>query len=49
LTERRRAIWIFSTLNSLLEGGFITFEQYIERIPDSVLPNRYALLSKGGR
>lgn len=38
-----------STLNSLLEGGFITFEQYIERIPDSVLPNRYALLSKGGR
>ena len=38
-----------STLNTLLQGGFITFEQYIERIPDSVLPGRYALLSKDGR
>ncbi len=38
-----------STLNTLLQGGFITFEQYIERIPDLVLPGRYALLQKDGR
>ncbi len=38
-------------LDRLLEGGHITFEEYLQRLPDGVLPDRKSLLAsrKGGK
>lgn len=34
------------TLDSAVQGGLITFQQYLERIPDSYFPKRRALLNE---
>ena len=35
-----------TTLNALLDGGHITLRQYLERIPDGVIPAREQLISE---
>ena len=35
-----------AVLDKLLDGGFITVSEYIERLPDGVLPMREALIEK---
>lgn len=49
-SERYSASASLNTLDKLLEGGFITLEEYLEHMPDGILPSRRALLAnhKGG-
>ena len=35
-----------SELTKLLEGGHITLKQYLERVPDGVIPGREALITE---
>ena len=34
-----------AVLDRLLDGGHITFEEYLDRLPDGILPGRSALLA----
>lgn len=45
-SERYSASAVLNMLDKLLEGGFITLEEYLEHMPDGILPTRRALLAK---
>lgn len=47
--ERYSAATTLTMLDKLLEGKFITVEQYLESLPDGILPNRRELLEKVGK
>ncbi len=50
--ERYSASTTLSMLDKLMEGGFLTVEQYLESLPDGILPGRRELIervkTKGG-
>ena len=45
-SERYSASATLSLLDKLLDGGFIKLEDYLEHLPDGLLPSRRALLAK---
>ena len=45
-SERYSASAALGMLDKLLDGGFITIEEYLEQMPDGILPGRRELLAK---
>ncbi len=45
-STRYSKISALTELSKLLEGGHITFKQYLERVPDGVIPGRDVLISE---
>lgn len=46
VAERYSASTTLGMLDKLLEGGFITVEEYLENLPEGILPTRRQLLTK---
>jgi len=44
--ERYSASATLNTLDKLLDGGFIGVEEYLEHIPEGLVPGRRELLAK---